>query len=445
MQPHFTPPYPERPPARLPLHRTLLKARRSFLDVWLAPHFEEEVIATKILAQHILVCNSPGTVQQAFIGEARALERKSPQMRHALEPLIGDGLFISDGLVWKQRRPVVAEVTHTSRLAALAPVMTEVAAEARAVWDAQPADRPLDVLGFMGWLAAEVICRTLFGRTLGSEAARTVVEAFARYQGCISHLDWPSVLGLPDWVPRPHGRVTQEVQRIHTVVDALVAGALADPAPSLIRAMAEAGGLDATALRNEAATLFMAGHETTANALAWCCYLLSQAPAAEARLAEEAAALDGRAATWDDLPRLPYTRAVVEEALRLYPPVPLLARQAQQPLEIAGRAVPKGGIVMVVPWLLHRHRLVWQHPDGFLPERFLPGAPPIPRHAYVPFSLGPRVCTGMGFGLTEATIVLATLLARHRVTLAPEARVWPVCRLTLRPGAALPMLVTRRG
>jgi cytochrome P450 len=119
-------------------------------------------------------------VQQAFIGEARALERKSPQMRHALEPLIGDGLFISDGLVWKQRRPIVAEVTHTSRLAALAPVMTEVAAEARAIWDAQPADRPLDVLGFMGWLAAEVICRTLFGRTLGSEAARTVVEAVYR-------------------------------------------------------------------------------------------------------------------------------------------------------------------------------------------------------------------------------------------------------------------------
>jgi len=443
---HFIPPYPDRPPARLPLHQTLARARRSFLDVWLAPHFEEPVIITRILAQRLFICNSPDSVQQAFIAEAPALERKSPQMRHALEPLLGDGLFISDGLVWKTRRPAVAAVTHNSRLAGLAPVMTEVAAETREAWAALPADVPFDALAAMGHLTAEIICRTLFGRRLGGEGAAAVVAAFARYQARIGHLDWLSLLGVPEWVPRPRGRVTAEVAAIHAVVDGLVARALADPEPSLIRAMAESAErtLDPTTLRNEAATLFMAGHETTANALAWSLYLLSQAPAAEARVAAEAAALGGRAAGWDDLAALPYTRAVIEEALRLYPPVPLLARQAQAPIELAGRAVARGTLVLVVPWLLHRHRALWDQPDAFMPERFLHGAPPIPRHAYVPFSLGPRVCTGMGFGLTEAVIVLATLLGRYRLRLAPGAVVQPVCRLTLRPGAALPMLLQAR-
>jgi cytochrome P450 len=202
--------------------------------------------------------------------------------------------------------------------------------------------------------------------------------------------------------------------------------------------------MDAAAFRNEAATLFMAGHETTANLLAWAFYLLSQAPEAEARAVAEAQARGGRAAGWDDLPRLPFLRAVVEETLRLYPPVPLLARQAQEAVTIAGHAVARGDIVMVVPWLLHRHRRWWDAPDEFRPERFLAGAPERHRHAYVPFSLGPRVCTGMGFGLAEAVIVLATLLPAFRLSLAPGARVFPVCRLTLRPGEALPMLLGPR-
>ena len=234
------------------------------------------------------------------------------------------------------------------------------------------------------------------------------------------------------------------------MVGGLVRQAMAGGEASLIGAMAGSAlpgsgrPMDATAFRNEAATLFIAGHETTANLLAWAFYLLSQAPEVEARAVAEAQSLGGRAAGWDDLPRLPYLRAVVEETLRLYPPVPLLARQAQQPVTIAGHGVARGDLVMVVPWLLHRHRRWWDAPDEFRPERFLAGAPERHRHAYVPFSLGPRVCTGMGFGLAEAVIVLATLLPAVRLRLAPEARVFPVCRLTLRPGETLPMLLERR-
>ncbi|WP_309139469.1 cytochrome P450 [Siccirubricoccus sp. G192] len=299
-----------------------------------------------------------------------------------------------------------------------------------------------------------MICRSVFGRTLGGDAARQVVGAFARYQRGSGVGGLLSLLGLPGGIgARARAwRLRGEVARIHAVLDRLVAAALAPgAAPSLIRAMAEAAlpgsgePLSPLAFRNEAATLFLAGHETTASTMAWAWFLLSQAPGAAARLRAEAdAVLQGRAARFEDLPALPFARAVVEETLRLYPPIPLLARQAQQEVELAGRRVPKGAVVMAVPWLLHRHRALWEQPDHFRPERFLPGAPPRPRHAYIPFSLGPRVCTGAHFALAEAMICLATLAQRFAPRLAPGARVFPVCRLTLKPGETLPMLLERR-
>ena len=189
----------------------------------------------------------------------------------------------------------------------------------------------------------------------------------------------------------------------------------------------------------------MAGHETTANSLAWTWYLLSQAPEIEDRLhAELAQVLRGRLPSLDDIPKLVYTRAVFEEAIRLYPPVPVLARQALHDERIRGRQIAAGSLVLVVPWLLHRHRKYWDKPDHFMPERFLPGnAENLVRHAYLPFSTGPRICAGAAFGLTEAILCLATLAQRARLRLAPGAAVEPVCRLSLRPGNELRMLVER--
>jgi cytochrome P450 len=397
-----------------------------------------------VLAQPILVCNSPATVQAAFIDEAAALERKSPQMRHALEPLLGDGLFISDGLVWRERRRAVAPVTHASRLAELAPAMSEAAAERAAAWAALPPGAPVDMLAQMAELAAEVVCRTLFGRRLGAAAAREVVAAFRPLPGGRA-ADRPALavrLAGLGAAPAPlalAGRGAAHPRGGGSLIDAVMAGQRDDA--SVVGAMA-AAGLDAAACRNEAVTLFMAGHETSANAMAWAWFLLSQAPDAAARLrAEAVAALDGRPASWEDLPRLPFARAVVEETLRLYPPVPLLARSVAAPLEIGGHSVPRGALVLAVPWLLHRNPRLWDKPDHFVPGRFLSGRPQ--RHAFIPFSVGPRVCTGAQFALVETVICLSTLAQRFAPRLAPGARVMPVCRLTLRPGEALPMLLDR--
>lgn len=265
-------------------------------------------------------------------------------------------------------------------------------------------------------------------------------------------MDLISLLGLPDFIPRMHKRrIRVCAERIQSVVAELMTEILHGARrhePSLIRSLADArtgSGLSIEAVRNEASVLFMAGHETTANTLAWAWFLLSQDPETEARLHAEVDALGGNPATYADMSRLPFTRAVIEETLRLFPPVPIQAREAEQARTVFDREVPAGSIMMLVPWLLHRHQRWWDQPDAFIPDRFMPGGTGIPsRYAYVPFSIGPRVCTGAAFGLTEAILCLATLAQGFRLRLRPGWKVMPVCRLTLRPGDSLPMRLEPR-
>jgi cytochrome P450 len=190
----------------------------------------------------------------------------------------------------------------------------------------------------------------------------------------------------------------------------------------------------------------MAGHETTANSLAWCWYLLSQAPDVEAKLHRELdSVLGGRTPTLADVPKLIYTRAVFDEALRLYPPVPILPREAVKDENFKGVHIEKGSLVLVVPWLLHRHKRLWDKPDHFIPERFLgENAKGISKFAYIPFSIGPRICAGMSVGLTEALLCLATLAQAFELRLQPGYEVMPLCRLTTRPAGGLPMTIRAR-
>jgi cytochrome P450 len=452
----FVPPFPERPKEPLPPLALLRAARRNLLAIWHEKSFEYQFFSTRVLARPLFVCNSPDTVAAAFINHHDSFERKTPQMRHALAPLLGDGLFISDGETWRRRRRIVAPIVHASRLPLFAPVMIEAAAEVAERWERLPPGTPIDVLREMATLTAEIICRTVFGRRLGAEHAHLVASSFSTYQRLVGQLDLISLLGLPDWLPRLRApAIRREAARIHRVLDDIIASCRARRAngdASMINLLFEARDeesgeiLDARALRNEAAVIFMAGHETTANSLAWTWYLLSQAPRVEERLHRELdAVLGGRLPTLEDVPLLVYTRAVFEEAIRLYPPVPLLGREALRGERIRNRPVPRGALVIIVPWLLHRHRKFWDRPDCFVPERFLPGQAGLrPRHLYIPFSTGPRICAGAAFGQTEAILCLATLAQRVRLALAPGAVVAPVCRLTLRPGERLPMLVYRR-
>lgn len=452
----FVPPFPPRLPSE-PSHWQRLKLlRKNILAGWEEEAFEYEFVSSKIINCHFFLCNTPESVQFAFNSHNASFERKSSQHRHTLTPLLGDGLFVSDGEIWRERRRIVAPIVHVSRLPDFAPVMVQTALEARDRWAKLPAAAEIDVLGEMAQLTAEIICRTIFGSRLGREHAAEVVRGFSDYQRHIMKTDFIGLLGLPDWLPRWYSpRVRRSVKRIHAVLDHIIEisrrrhdrndvsiiGRLFDAQDQDTGAK-----FDKEALRNEAAVLFMAGHETTANSLAWTWYLLSQTPEVEARLhAEIDEVLGDRVPTLADVPKLVYTRAIFEETMRLYPPVPILTREALMDETFNGEKIPKGSVIIVSPWLLHRHKKLWHKPDHFIPERFMPGGDgPVSKFAYIPFSIGPRICAGMAFGLTEAILCIATLAQQFKLRLKQGHRVEIECHLTLRPGENLPMSLHRR-
>ncbi|ADZ70380.1 cytochrome P450 [Polymorphum gilvum] len=454
-EPDYVPPHPYRHETMPSVIELMGLARKNFLSIWSKGNFSSRLMSQQVLRRLLVVCNSPDVVQEAFQTNHAVLQRKSPQMRHALEPLIGDGLFISDSDIWRRRRKVVAPIIHGSRVPGFAPIMVDTIEEKRAEWAARGAGGEVDALAEMAHLTAEIICRTIFGRNLGRNYASEIVEGFSDYQRYIDQVDLPAMLGLPEWLPRfRRPAVHRSVKRILGVLDEIIDSyqAMKDSGEvsvigGLLEARDEDGApLSREAIRNEAAVIFMAGHETTANTLAWAWFLLSQAPRVRERLHAELDSVLGDAPpSFADVARLPYTKAVIEETLRLYPPVPILAREAMADTTVGGKRIPKGTILMVVPWLLHRNPTLWPDADAFRPERFLEGEGTRPsKYGYVPFSIGPRICAGLQFGLTESILSLAILARAFDLRLKPGADIQPVCRLTLRPGDALPMTLHPR-
>jgi cytochrome P450 len=436
--------------------RLLRLARRDLLSFWSEQDYRNEFSGRRFLRRWVFVANSPDTVEHVLAIRHKFYERKSPYMRKALEPLLGDGLFNSDGEKWRIRRAIEAPAFSSGNLRRFAPIMTQCALELRDRWRSMSRSVPLPVLPEMARLTAEVIARTLFGDTLGPDKAASFVRNFSTYQSGIEQFDFGAFFGLPNWFPRtPQWRSAKRAARsIHRILDDLILARLRDaPGPSILLDMLlqhyrpdSASGLTLEQVRNEAVVIFMAGHETTANALAWTWYLLASDPRVEARLhAELKSVLGTHAPGYEDVPALKYTRAIIEEAMRLYPPVPILSRECLVDDVVREREVPAGSIMLVVPWLLHRHEMLWDQPHRFIPERFTPEWPR--RHAkfsYIPFSIGPRICLGAAFGLTEAILCLATLAQEFALRVPPQHRVAYECRLTLRPAQGLPMLLERR-
>jgi cytochrome P450 len=315
------------------------------------------------------------------------------------------------------------------------------------------------MLNEMAKLTAKIIGRTIFGdETTDGEAAQ-VVSGFTEYQRNIEHLKISDFTGVQylRWITNPlkKHRSQQAIAEVQEVIDRiisrqkiqkksarfnLVSYLLADST----RQNETKCPMDLVAARNEAIVMFMAGHETTANSLAWTWYLLNHSPRVGEKLRQELdSVLGGRHATLDDVANLPYTRAIFEESLRLYPPVPVLSRESREEDVIRKKQVAKGTIMLVVPWLLHRHELFWENPNHFIPERFLGETRP-DKFVYLPFSVGRRVCLGLRFGLSEGIICLANLAQRFEASLKPGHEVEIECRLTLRPKGGLPMQLKRR-
>ena len=451
----FIPPFPKRHETALSPLEMLKFARRDLLSIWTEQSFSVQFYATKIITRPVFLVNCPEVVRHVFVTNNANYEKKSPPMRKALAPLLGNGLFISDGATWQKHRSIETPLFSTEHVARYAEVMVQTTEERVKRWATLTPGSTLLVLPEMGQLTAEIICRSLFGNHLGAEQSAQVVQSFADYQAAIEQMDINTFFGLPSWLPSfTMGKAAKSAKRIHDIVDNVIAQAIKNPQQDTLmghflqrlKAKNSYESMTSKEIRNELIVLFMAGHETTANTLAWAWYLISQCPEVERRLHTEIEdVLGDKSATFESVDKLVYTRAIVEETLRLYPPVPILSRESIGEDVIRKRPVPPGSIMLVVPWLLHRHKLYWDKPDHFIPERFLPDAPVKPdKFAYVPFSIGPRVCIAKFFGVVETTLCLAILAKHFRLTLPHGHPVTHECRLTLRPADNLPMQIEPR-
>lgn len=356
-----------------------------------------------------------------------------------LRAFLGDGLLTSEGETWRRHRRLVQPVFAQRHIVAFAPQMVEITRGAVQRW---PDGVLLDAAEQLRRLTLDVVGRALFGSELAGEAVRTgrSLEAFQRAVRVGVYL--PGGVAGRRGVYARVPRLKAGIAHLDGMVEKVVKGSGGE----LLDLLKEGGGLSDDELRDEVLTLLLAGHETTAASLAWTFVLLSRYPAARERLENEVdAVLGGRDPRAEDVDRLPWTRAVLSEAMRLYPPAWTLERDAVEDDDIAGVPIPAGATLAIPPYLLHRNVEFWPNPEGFQPERFMGmGEAERPRYAYLPFGGGRRICVGAGFAMLEATLLLATITRTHRLDLAPGMAVPGRADITYRPAGPVPMRVSRR-
>ncbi len=395
----------------------------------------------------LYVLRHPDHVEQVLITEARKV-RKTHTAFAVLSEVLGDSLLTTDGEIWRRQRRLVQPAFSRARLVEYAKAMGEEAAAEADRWrDGEVRDVSVDMME----MTLRIVCRTLFGHDARGDAS-AVRRSMQTFQSLLLE-----TLPLPRWLSPRHYRLRRASNGLDAIIYKMIAArrangrsdGAADLLDMLLHAVDEEGdgtGLSEREIRDQLVTLFLAGHETTANALTWTFLLLGQNPEVEKRLHEEVDRVLGRrAATYDDLAQLPFTEQVFLEAMRLYPPVYVIARQAAEDLVVGGFRIPAGSEIVLWIWHMHRDSRFYEEPWAFRPERFEKArVAERPRSAYAPFGAGPRACVGKSFALIEGQLALATLAARQRLSPVPGHAVELRPRITLAPAGGLPMIVHAR-
>lgn len=391
--------------------------------------------------------NSPAGVRHVLVDNARNYDKSTIQYR-ALSLVTGEGLLTSDGDVWRSQRRVLQPAFHHSALEAIGGHVGEATERVARQWRELPNGTVVDVDAFMMSAALEVVAASLMATDLtgrSSEIAEATLEAL---DVVVARARVP--LTPPGWVPTPANRVLQRsVARLDAAVAEMVAARSGadrgdDMLGLLLSVQVDDGrGLSVAQIRDQLVTFIVAGHETVASALGWAWGLLAHHPEVADRVAAEADEVAGeRPVAFSDYADLPFTKAVVEETLRLYPPAWLITRRAEHDDVIDGTHVPSGALIIMSPWLLHRHPQLWEDPESFRPERFLAD---VPRFAHLPFGAGPRLCIGRDFSYVESVMMIAEL-ARRFVVLPPNDAELPEGDplVTIRPRGGMPLEVRER-
>ncbi len=397
----------------------------------------------------IYLVNHPDYIHEILVERADKFY-KGRYTKELLKPLLGSGLLTNDGDTWKRQRRLAQPAFHHKRIDAYAQVMVEHAQQLLSRW--QP-DQECEIDQEMMKLTLGIVAKTLFNAYV-SDVADLVSKNFGALQK-IADAKFNSALPIPSWVPtRRNLEEKRAISELDKVIDRLISEHRAsgedngDLLSMLLLAVDEEGSGQMTdqQIRDELMTLFLAGHETTANTLVWTWCLLAQYPDVEAKLHEELdRVLGGRVPTIQDLPQLPYTNMVVKESMRLYPPAWAFNRGPLEDVPIGDYVLKKGAMVIVSPYLIHRDGRFHDDPTRFVPERFADGYEKrLPKCAYFPFGGGPRICIGQSFALMEANLLLATIAQHYSLMIVPGQQILPDPLITLRPKYSIRAKLIRR-
>jgi cytochrome P450 len=436
------PPRPPIPPQELGLLPFLRAIRTNALTMWTERAYQDDILVRRFLSRTNILVNAPDAIHRVLV-DNHANYRRSPASIRILRPITGEnGLLLSEGEAWRLQRRTIAPALAPRVMPMLARHIVTTTSDVLAMLAAKAAREPINLLQAMQFLTLEIAGRSMFSLEMQQYGAPLRV-LLTEYGLRFSQPHLFDML-LPPSVPTFRGLLRRRFQqRWMRLIESIMRDRLREPEPAtprdlfdLLRAARDpetGAGFSPVQLRDQVATMLLAGHETTAVTLFWALTLLALDPAEHQRVSDEARGVEIDADTATDvLPRLVRTRAVVNETLRLYPPAFAIARESIGPDRLGDFDLPPRTVVIIAPWVLHRHRRFWRDPDMFDPDRFMPGAPQPPRFAYLPFGAGPRICVGAQFALTEAVLVLASLLQRFRFELQDEPPL-PLAIVTTQP------------
>lgn len=406
-----------------------------------------EIVSFRFGPRRIFFISNPDLIEQVLVTDAKHYIKHFGA--RAYKPVLGNGLVTSEHQFWLRQRRLSQPSFMKSRILTYAPIMAELTERMVDRWED---GKGVDVSFEFSALTSAIALKTLFNLEDPGDRERFSESLYSAFD--VMSLQIRQLIKLPRWVPtRMNRQLNRSVRELYSTVDRFIAqgrarGEAGDDLLSRLIAARDPDGahMSDDQLRDEMMTLYLAGHETTALTLSWSWYLLSRHPKVEEKLVEEwSRVLGGRAPTAEDLSNLPYTDAVITEAMRVCPPVYLIGREASRDLELGGYHVRKGTTIFMSQWVNHRDPRYFPDPEKFIPERWEDGlAGRIPKFAYFPFGGGPRVCIGNTFALMEAAILLATVGQRFKFTLKPDAVIGYNPQITLAPAYGIPAILSRR-
>jgi len=439
----YFPPRPKPRPALIALIRAAIEGEGNLLGLLPNYAYRMEIGPLGYSRRSTIIVNRPDLVRQVLL-DAEEIFPKSDLMVNALAPLIGDSIFVSSGATWRRQRAMIDPALTMMRVNRAFPAMEAGCADCETMLTSRAKEgTPFSLDLMMSHLTADIICRTVFSSGLETQAAHDVFDAFTLFERSVAQVEIRRLIMDKAWtrVPqKPH--VLEACSRIRDHLGDLLDGHLAagarfdDIASAVVEAQdAEGSPFTREELIDQLGVLFLAGHETSASALTWVFFLLATQPQMVTRLRTEVGALVGDdPISFEATKHLPFVRNVFRETLRLYPPITFLPRVANRATQIGDYPVRKGALIMIAPWVLHRHEKYWRNPAAFDPDRFLPEREAeLTPGAYIPFGIGPRICAGAAFATVEAVLLIARLFRRFDFTVLSPHDVQPAARLTTRP------------